>query len=724
MKKPPQRNGIRIAILLLLVVGAFAFFQSDLRNQLTLEAFRAAQSDLARRVAERPLETMGLFFLLYVAVAAAAIPGATVLTLAAGALFGLWKGFLVVSFASTVGATLAMLLSRLLFRDFLQRKFRAELERIDRGFEREGAFYLFALRLAPVFPFFVVNAVMGLVKIRVSTYYWVSQLGMIPGTLVYVNVGTQLGQITSLKGVVSPALLASFAALGILPLVMKRVLEGLRRRRALRGFRKPKRFDYDVVAIGGGAAGLVTCYIAAAAKAKSALVERHKMGGDCLYTGCVPSKALIRAAKLAGEKRKLEKLGVRSMNLEFDFARVMEEVQSVVKAIEPHDSVERYTGLGVDCLKGQATVVDPWTVEVNGRRLTARAIVIASGAEPIVPPIPGLAEAPYYTSETLWSLRAQPKRLVVLGGGPIGCELGQAFQRLGSRVTLVEKAPRLVVREDEEAARILEHTFRDEGMDVRTGCEATRVERTASGWALVLRDAAGREERVECDAILCALGRRARTTGFGLEKLGIRTTPQGTLEVDAYLRTSVPTIYACGDVAGPMQFTHLAAHTAWYASVNGLLAPWKAFAADFRVIPRVTYTQPEIASVGMSEGEAEAKGIAAEVTRYGIDDLDRAIADREAEGYVKIVTEAGSDRILGVTIVAAHAGEMLAEWTLAMRHRLGVNKVLQTVHPYPTFSEANKYAAGNWRKARINPALLACAAKFFAWRRGERALPF
>lgn len=723
MKKKKSRTGLRAIVLLLLIAGAVAFFRSDLRNHLTLDAFRAAQSDLAARLEAHPIETYALFFLAYVAMAALAIPGATVLTIGAGALFGLGRGFLVVSFASSIGATLAMLLSRFLFRDFLQTKFRAEVARIDKGFEREGAFYLFALRLAPVFPFFVVNVVMGLVKIRVPTYYWVSQLGMIPGTLVYVNVGTQLSHVTSLKGVASPALLGSFAALGIFPLVMKRVLDALRRRRAFRGFRKPRRFDYDVVAIGGGAAGLVTCYIAAAAKAKSALVERDRMGGDCLYTGCIPSKALIRTAKLAGERGKLAKLGVRSMALEVDFAKVMEEVQAVVRAIEPHDSVERYSGLGVECVRGEATIVDPWTVEVGGKRITSRAIVVATGAEPFVPPIPGFAEAPHYTSETLWAIRALPKRLVVLGGGPIGCELGQAFQRLGAKVTQVEKGSRLVGREDAAAAAILQTRFREEGIDVRTGREAVRVEKAAAGWTVVLRTTEGQEERVECDAILCALGRRPRTQGFGLEKLGIRTTAQGTVEVDGQMRTAVPTIYACGDVAGPMQFTHLASHTAWYAAMNALLAPWKSFDADFRVIPRVTYTAPEIAAVGLSVEEAAAKGIAAEVTTYGLDDLDRAIADREAEGFVKLVTEAGTDKLLGVTIVAAHAGEMLAEWTLAMRHGLGVSKVLQTVHPYPTFSEANKYAAGNWRKARI-PKIAERLPKLWAWRRGERAFPW
>jgi pyruvate/2-oxoglutarate dehydrogenase complex dihydrolipoamide dehydrogenase (E3) component len=480
---------------------------------------------------------------------------------------------------------------------------------------------------------------------------------------------------------------------------------------AARNPERPKTFDRNLIVIGAGSAGLVTAYIAAAVKAKVTLIEQHKLGGDCLNTGCVPSKAILRSAKLLDHVRRAREFGLRAAAAEFDFADVMKRVHRVIKAVAPHDSVERYTELGVDCVQGRATLVDRWTVEVNGRRLTAPNIVIATGAEPFVPPIPGLKEAGYLTSDTLWELKEQPRRLVVLGGGPIGSELTQAFARLGSQVTQVEMLPRILPREDEDIAKMVTERFRGEGVDVRTGTKAKAV-RVVDGEKRLVCEKDGKEEEIAFDQILVAVGRVARLKGYGLEEVGVKTGR--TIEVNDHLQTSVPNIYACGDVAGPYQFTHTAAHMAWYCAVNALFGPllWLRggrFKVDYSVIPWATFTEPEVARVGLNEMEA--------VTTYGLDDLDRAIADEEAHGIVKVLTVPGKDRILGVTIAGEHAGDIISEYVLAMRHGIGLNKILGTIHIYPTLAEMNKYAAGNWKKAHKPEGLLGLVEKFHAWAR-------
>lgn len=709
----------RWLLLALVALAIGAFFAFDPGRWLTLDALRAQRASLAATVALHPWASAALYFSAYVAVTALSLPAAVLLTLAGGALFGFGQGLLLVSFASTLGATLAMLLARTLLRDSVQSRFGARLAAIDAGLEREGAFYLFALRLVPAFPFFLVNLAMGLTRMPARTFFWVSQLGMLPGTTVYVYAGTELGRLDSLAGLVSPGLLAAFALLGLLPLATKKLLDALRARRAYVRWRRPTRYDYNLVAIGAGAAGLVTSYIGAAVKAKVALIEKHRMGGDCLNTGCVPSKALIRTARLLADARNAPRFGVRALHADFDFAAAMERVRQVIAKVEPHDSVARYTGLGVECIAGQARLVDPWTVDVNGRRLTARNIVIATGARPSVPDLPGLEQIDYLTSDTLWSLRVQPRRLVVLGGGPIGCELGQCFARLGCEVTIVQRRPRLLPKEDEDASAALRTAFEREGIALALGAEALRVEQNGEGGRLIVREAGG-ERAIAFDRLLLALGRTPNTGGFGLAELGVRHTPQGTVEVDPWMRTSLPNVLACGDVAGPFQFTHVAAHQAWYAAVNALFGPYWTYRADYRVIPWCTYTDPEVARVGLSEAEARAQGIAFEVTRYGIDDLDRAITDSHDEGYVKVLTVPGKDQILGACIVAAHAGDLLAEYVLAMRHGLGLRKILATIHSYPTMMEANKYAAGAWARAHAPAGLLGWVQRFHAWRRGGR----
>ena len=711
-----HRPLIALAVIALVVVG---LWWSGAAQWLTLDALKAQADALGAAVAANPWQAAGLFFLAYVLVAALSIPGAAVMTLAAGALFGLVEGTVLVSFASSIGATLAFLVARFGFRDALRARFGERLRDIDAGIARDGAFYLLTLRLVPAFPFFVVNLLSGLTSLPTRTFYWVSQLGMLPATIVYVLAGTQLAQIRSLGDILSPGLLGALVALGVLPLVLKSVLGWLKARRVYAGYAKPKAFDYNLIAIGAGSAGLVTTYIGAAVKAKVALIEKHKMGGDCLNTGCVPSKALIRSARLLAEAREAEKYGLNSLTADFDFAAVMERVQRVVAKVEPHDSVERYTGLGVEVIEGEAKLVSPWEVEVNGRRISARSIVIATGARPLVPTIPGLDGIEALTSDTVWSLRTLPKRLLVLGGGPIGCELAQSFSRFGAHVSVVEMAPRLLPREDAEVGALVAERFAHEGVRVATGHKALRIEPGADGKGGVLvAEANGAEVRIDFDRLLLALGRTPNTAGFGLQELGVELGPRGHVAADGLLRTNFPNILVAGDVAGPYQFTHMAAHQAWYAAVNGLLAPFWSFKVDYRVVPWVTFTDPEVARVGLSEEEAKARGIAVEVTRYGIDDLDRAIADSSDEGFVKVLTPPGSDRILGACIVGAHAGELLPEFVLAMKHGLGLNKLLGTIHAYPTMNEANKYAAGVWKRANAPQGALRWADRFFRWRRG------
>jgi pyruvate/2-oxoglutarate dehydrogenase complex dihydrolipoamide dehydrogenase (E3) component/uncharacterized membrane protein YdjX (TVP38/TMEM64 family) len=709
-------------ILLATVIAAVValYFGFDFGRYFSLDAFKVRQEAIENWRAAQPLTAALLFFLAYVAVTGLSLPGAAMMTLVAGAIFGLFWGTILVSFASSIGATLAFLASRFLLRDWVQSRFGERLRAINSGVAKEGGFYLFTLRLVPVFPFFMINLLMGLTPMRAATFYWVSQVGMLAGTLVYVNAGTQLAGISGLSGILSPGLIASFALLGIFPLIAKKIVEAVKARQVYARWTRPAKFDRNIVVIGGGSAGLVTAYIAAAVKAKVTLIEKHKLGGDCLNTGCVPSKALIRSAKFLSHVARAQEFGSRGASADFSFADVMERVRRIVRAVEPHDSVERYTGLGVDVIEGSAKIVSPWEVEVtrndgSTQRMSTRSIVIAAGARPFVPPIPGIEEVGYLTSDTVWNLRELPRRLVVLGGGPIGCELTQAFARFGSTVTQVEMLPRLMIREDPEVSELIAKRFRSEGITVllEHKAKAFVVENGEKG---LIAEHEGREVRIPFDAVLVAVGRVANLKGYGLEEVGITTGR--TVDTNDFLQTNYPNIYAAGDVAGPYQFTHTAAHQAWYAAVNALFDPFRKFKADYSVIPWATFVEPEVARVGLNETEAKEKGVAHEVSRYDIDDLDRAIADSEAHGFIKVLTVPGKDRILGVTIVGEHAGDLIAEYVLAMKHGIGLNKILGTIHIYPTMAEANKYVAGVWKKAHAPQQLLAWVARFHAWRRG------
>lgn len=712
-------------VLLVSIAGLVTgFLYFDIHQFLTLEGLKESLGEFEDLKGRSPLLVGGSFFLLYVLVAALSLPGAVVMTLAAGAMFGMFWGLLIVSFASSIGATLAFLVSRYLLRDVVQTRFSDRLKTLNDGIQKDGGFYLFTLRLVPLFPFFLINLLMGLTPIRARTFYWVSQVGMLLGTFVFVNAGTQLAQLDSLSGILSPGLLVSFTLLGIFPWLAKKILGFIKARRVYSTFKKPSKFDRNLIVIGGGAGGLVSAYIASAVKAKVTLIETHKMGGDCLNYGCIPSKALIKSAKVAKEMRNADTYGLQNVQPTFSFRKVMQRVHDVIKTVEPHDSIERYTDLGVDVVQGYAHLIDPWTVEITNhkgikQRLTSRSIILATGATPFIPPIPGLEETGYLTSDTLWEelskLDEIPKSMVLLGGGPIGCELAQSFARLGAQVTQVEMASRLMIREDDDVSMLTQQSLERDGVSVMTDHKAIRCERKGDQKILIVEHN-GEEKSIQFDVLICAVGRVARLQGYGLDDLGIETNR--TIVTNDYLETLYPNIFAAGDVVGPYQFTHVAAHQAWYAAVNALFGSFKKFKVDYRVIPWTTFVDPEVSRVGLNEQEAKEKGVPYEITRYGLDDLDRAIADSAAYGFVKVLTVPGKDRILGVTIVGERSGELITEFVLAMKHGLGLNKILGTIHAYPTWSEANKYAAGEWKREHAPKKILLWLEKFHNWRRG------
>lgn len=710
-----------IGVAALAVALLLAYRHFNLGQWLNLETLKQSREALQSWHSATPLWSILVFFAIYVVATALSVPGAVILTLAAGAIFGFGTGLVVVSFASSVGALLAFLVARYLLRDTVQRRFGRSLARVNQGMREDGTLYLLTLRLVPLFPFWLVNLLMGLTPMTATRYYGVSQLGMLPATAVYVNAGTQLASVQSTSQVLSPQLLGSLILLGVFPLVAKAVVNALRRRKLYAGWQRPKTFDRNLIVIGGGAGGLVSAYIGATVKAKVTLIEEHNMGGDCLNTGCVPSKALIRSARAAKELKRAHVFGIEHATGQINFTAVMDRVRQVIRDIEPHDSTERYQGMGVDVVKGRATLVSPWEVQItlpdgSQRQLTTKKIILATGAAPVVPDLPGLKEAGALTSETLWQLNVLPKRLVVLGGGPIGCELAQSFARLGSQVSLVEMGPTLLAREDSDACALVTQALLDDGVKVLTEHKGLRVEHDDHGKRLVVQHD-GQEYTLPFDEILCAVGRAARVSGFGLETLGIPLTERKTIATNVLQQTRLPNIFAVGDVAGPLQLTHAAAHQAWFASVNALFGRFKTFRNEDAIIPWTTFTDPEVARVGLSEAQARAQGIAVEVTRYGLDDLDRAIADGAARGFVKVLTRPGSDEILGATIVGEHAGELLAEFVLAMKHGLGLNKLLGTVHTYPTWAEANKYAAGEWKKAHAPQWLMPWLERYHTWER-------
>ncbi|WP_299666078.1 FAD-dependent oxidoreductase [uncultured Psychromonas sp.] len=714
----------KIVLLLLAIVLIGLFFHFNLHQLLTLDGLKGSMDQFSELREQSPLLVIGGFFVLYVLVTALALPGAAILTLAAGALFGLFEGFVIASFASSLGALCSFLVSRYLLRDSLKKRFPERLAAIDEGIKKEGAFYLFTLRLVPIFPFFLINLLMGVTALKSWTFYWVSQLGMLAGTFIYVNAGTQLAQIDSLSNILSFNLIISFVLLGLFPLIAKGIVNMIKKRRVYSKWTKPAKFDRNMVVIGAGAGGLVTSYIAAAVKAKVTLIEAGEMGGDCLNYGCVPSKAIIKSAKIAEQIRNAHHYGLEDTTPQFSFKKVMERVHQVVADVAPHDSVERYTNLGVEVEKGYAKILDPWTVQISyedgtTKKLTTRSIVIATGARPFVPPLPGIEETGYVTSDTLWNefakLEQAPKKLVVLGGGPIGSELAQSFARLGSNVTQIEMAERIMIKEDLEVSEFATESLKESGVNILTSHQALRCE-MKDGKKFIIVKHNEQEIEIEYDQLLCAVGRSARLTGYGLEELGIETNR--TILTNEYLETLYPNIFAAGDIVGPYQFTHVAAHQGWYAAVNGLFGNLKKFKVDYRVIPWTTFIDPEVARVGINEAEAKERGIDYEITRFDFEELDRAITDSATKGFIKVITPKGKDKILGVTIVSEHAGDLIAEFVLAMKHGLGLNKILGTIHSYPTWAEGNKYAAGEWKRNHAPQTVLNWLEKYHTWRRG------
>ncbi|MGB5324181.1 MAG: FAD-dependent oxidoreductase [Pseudomonadales bacterium] len=706
----------KILLAVLIAAALVAWFAFDLGEALTLDNFLAKKAGMEAYVAENFVASILLFALVYTASFALALPVGALLTLAGGALFGLFWGTVAVSFASTIGSLLAFLAARYLLRDWVQQRFAARMQKIDEGVQRDGAFYLFTLRLVPIFPPALINLAMGLTAMRGWTFYWVSQLGMLAGTIVYVNAGRALGKVSAGEPILTPGLVAAFALLGIFPLLARRLADTMRARKVYAGYHRPKQFDANLLVIGAGSGGLVSAYIAAQVGASVTLVERDKMGGDCLNTGCVPSKTLLRSAKIAHYIRRADEFGLRADAPETDFSAVMQRVRDAIAAIEPHDSIARYTALGVDCVSGSAEIISPWQVRIGEQTISARNIVIATGGRPRMLELPGIAQVPVFNSDTIWQLDVLPEHLLVIGAGPIGCELAQAFARLGSTVTVLSHGTQLLSKEDPEVGEYLQQRLAGEGVRFAMQHEMDHFEISDGGHRLVARHK-GETRHIDFSHALLAVGRAANTSGFGLEQLGIETARNGTLQVDAFMRTRYPNIYAVGDVAGPYQFTHTASHQAWYAAVNALFGRFKRFRVDYSVIPWATFTDPEVARVGLNEHDAKAQGVAYEVTRYPLEDLDRAIADGEAAGFVKVLTPPGKDKILGATIVGYHAGEMLNEFIATMKRGGKLGDILGTIHIYPTFGEANKFAAGEWRKAHKPEKLLRFAAKYFAWDR-------
>jgi len=700
-----------------------------------LETLRSLRDSMGHWVREAP-ELAALSFIgAYLLVAALALPGALILTLLGGALFGLGEGVVLVALGSSLGALLSFAVVRWVAGRAVRDRLAARLAPIAQGIARDGAYYLFTLRVVPVFPFFLVNVLVALTPIRAWTFYWVSLIGMLPATLVYVNAGHQLASLTSVTGLLSPGLMGALALLGVFPLLARKVLPSIARRvatvravwRANRRWRgqRPTRFDRDLIVIGAGAAGLVAANIAASLRARVTLIEREAMGGDCLNTGCVPSKALIRLANRAHAARqwRLEESMATGSPAPSpgrpDLPALLARVRATIARIAPHDSVERYRALGVECVRGDARVLSPWTVEVStgesgvATRLHARHLIIATGADPVVPEIAGLDSGRVLTTQTVWAMSELPERLLVLGGGPVGCELAQAFQRLGAGVTLIERADRLLPREEPEASAAARSALETDGVRVITGASIASVNRDREARVI----GSDSEMVVEFDQLLCALGRRSRVEGVGIEALGLAREADGTLYVDDWMRTSEPGVFACGDVASSDRLTHVAGQMGWLAAYNALFGSVWPLRIDRGSVPRCVFTDPEVARVGLTRVEAERAGIRVTCTRYEMSALDRAIIEEQTQGFVMVLTAQGSDRIVGATVVGARAGELIALFTLAIRERLGMRRLMSMMIAYPGWADAGRAAASQWQREHAPSWVLAWLERWHQWRR-------
>ena len=474
--------------------------------------------------------------------------------------------------------------------------------------------------------------------------------------------------------------------------------------------------SYNLVVLGGGTAGLITAAGAAGLGAKVALVEREHLGGDCLNVGCVPSKALLRAARAVADVRDAGQYGVEVPDgARVNFPAVMERMLRLRSEISPHDSARRYRDeLGVDVFLGEGRFVDSDSVEVDGRHLRFRRAVIATGARAMPLPIPGLAEAGYLTNETVFSLTELPKRLAIIGAGPIGCEMAQAFARFGSQVTLLEVMPQILIREDKDAAALIQAALIRDGVSLVLGCQITGVER--DGQDKVLRvEKDGQQEKIRVDAVLLGVGRAPNVEGMNLEAIDVDFDTKQGVKVDDRLQTTNPRIYAAGDICSPYKFTHMADALARVVIQNTLFVGRAK--ASALTVPWCTYTDPEIAHVGLYEHEAEKQGIAIQTFYQEMGQVDRAVLEGDTEGFVKIHTKAGKDTILGATIVTRHAGEMISELTLAMVGGLGLGTLARTIHTYPTQAEAIKRAADAYNRTRLTPRVKSLFTRWLAWTR-------
>src|SRR6266566_5169264 len=698
-----------------------------------------------------------IFVGIYIVATVFFIPG-SVLTLGAGAVFGMGLGSVCVSISATLGATAAFLVGRYLARDGIARKIEKneKFATIDRAVAEEGWKIVLLTRLSPVFPFTLLNYAFGLTRVKLSHYVLASWLGMMPGTVMYVylgslvNIGAGHRQRTTgelvLYGV---GLLATVTVAVPVTRVARKALakkigstetvqtsKGIisapsepvlvrppdTHNARLVSYLHPPDWQnptpapsYNLVVIGAGTAGLVTAAGAAGLGAKVALVEKYLLGGDCLSVGCVPSKAVIRCSRAIFDANEAGRFGVRvGAPAQADFPAVMERMRKLRADLSPHDSAQRFAKLGVDVFLGEAQFTGPDTIQVAGKTLRFKRAVIATGARALQPPIPGLTEAGYLTNETVFSLTECPARLAVIGGGPIGCELAQAFQRLGSQVSLFHKNAHLLDREDMDAAALVQKAFIREGIRVFLNAKITRVERNAGG-KILYYEAQGKEETLAVDEILAGAGRAPNVEGLNLETVGVQYDPRKGILVNDCLQTTNPRIYAAGDVCLTWKFTHAADFAARTVIQNALFLGRKKVSA--LTMPWCTYTDPEIAHVGLYERDARERGVEVDTYVRESKEVDRAVLDGEEDGFVKFHVRKGHDDILGATIVARHAGEMISEISVAMAARIGLGKLASVIHPYPTQAEALRQCGDAYNRTRLTRTVKKWMGRWLAWQR-------
>lgn len=645
------------------------------------------------------------------------IPGALILTLLAGAVFG-WKwGTVIVSVSSTAGACCAFLLSRYFFRELIGEKYSGKGKSVLDAYESKGPLFLLSLRLVPIVPYFLVNLLMGVTRIPLATFALLSAVGMFPSTMLYVKAGVNFSQIRSVSDILSKKMLLLFCFFALIPVAANWMLPRIRFWWVMRKYPKPKSFDYNFVVVGAGSAGLVAANLGARLQAKVALVERGKSGGDCLNRGCVPSKTLLAIAKGVHHRESAESVSAPYGKAKKEYTAVRRSIQRVIEQIAPHDSFERYESLGVDCFEGNAEVISPYEVKVGEKVLTTKNVVIATGASPILPVMPGIREQGVYTSDTIWEMQDLPTRLLVLGGGAIGCELAQAFSRLGVKVTIVEKGPRILAREDERASMLLTGSLQKEGVKLFCETEAVRIDRVQEHLNVQMRRLDGSAENLEVDAVLVALGRKPNQEVF-LNAKGIESLSRAAVKVDSDLSvTTLPNFFFCGDSIGPDFFTHAAGFQGSVVALNALFGGWRKFSGTPKVMPRCIFTEPEVASVGMGEDVLKREKIPFTVCFYSWEKFDRALTEGKENGFVKVFLARGSDKILGATIVGERAGEILQQIVFAMHHGKGLGSFVNVIQPYPSYADCVRMAALAWKNNSAPKWIFPWLRDFHKWNR-------